>query len=428
VVTRRDLLIGAGAAVGWSALSGVTPGIARAAAARLSVVLVLTDDMRFDYRQMLGVFKTGPWIDCTGAAAQTPMCSPSRSSLLTSTYAWQTPVVSNPTAPNFPQVENATFVPLLKAAGYRTALVGKYMNQYPWNLGADHVPPGWTDWAAVQSSGWRKPGTMHETDYNFTWASNFVKSLPVGQPFYLQVNPKLPHDPFMPPTRYAATPVTPPAEPPSFNEADVSDKPRFVQNTARLTTAEVAGLRQDRVLIGRDMLAINDGMNQLIAALRAVGRLGSTVIIFTSDNSLELGEHRLVNKGYPYEESVRLPFLVRYPGVARRTEPRPLSLVDLGPTVCAIAGAGAFGQHGVNLVPLFTSSTRVRDGAYLTPPDKFTWEGVRHQRYKYVEYTDGFRELYDLRVDPFELRNIAGTSGAVDAQSRMRTLLQKLRP
>jgi arylsulfatase A-like enzyme len=422
-------LVGTGAAVGFSALSGVAPRLLRAAAApRLSVVLVLTDDMRLDYRQMLNVFKTGPWVDCTGAAAQTPMCSPSRCSLLTSTYAWKTPVVSNPTAPNFPQVEGSTFIPLLEAAGYRTALVGKYMNQYPWNLGPGYIPPGWTDWAAVQSSGWRRPGTMHETDYNFAWASDFVRSLPASQPFYLQVNPKLPHEPYIPPARYATTPVTLPPQPPSFNEADVSDKPPFVRAKPRFTAAQIAELRQNRTLVGRDMLAINDGMKQLIAALQAAGRLGSTVIVFTSDNSLHLGEHRLTIKGYPYEESVHVPFLVRYPGVARRSEPKPLSLVDIGPTVCAIAGAGAFGNHGVNLLPLLTAGTRVRDGAYLTPPDKLTWEGVRHQRYKYVEYTDGFRELYDLQVDRFELQNIAGRPGAVDAQTRMRALLERLRP
>jgi arylsulfatase A-like enzyme len=416
----------AAAGAGAAAASAVTRRLPRAWAAPPSIVLVLVDDMRFDYRKMLNVFATGPWIDCTAAASQTPMCAPSRASMLTGSYSWRTPVNSNPTAPNTPQLESNTVATRMRAAGYRTALVGKYMNAYPWGRGPNYVPAGWVDWASNQSAGW-KPGSMHETDYCFQWASDYLRSVGSAAPLFLWVAPKLPHEPWIPPARYAnASPALPP-RPPSFDEADVSDKPLFVRRKPRLTAAQIATYNQDRLLVGRDMLALNDGMKKIISALTDTGRLGSTIVIFTSDNALTLGEHRLFNKGFPYEESVRVPFIVRYPGVARRAEWRPISLVDVPATACAIAGTTAPGTDGVNLVPLLTQAQSVREAAYITPPDRLTWEGVRKTRYKYIEYTDGFRELYDLQTDPFELQNVAGRPDMATVQQQMRASLDRLR-
>jgi N-acetylglucosamine-6-sulfatase len=428
VPSRRQVLGGAGAAAGFVALRSVTGRLPRVwAAPPYSVVVVVADDMRFDYRGLLSVFGTGPWIDCTAAAAQTPMCAPSRASLFTGSYAWRTPVVSDPTAPGMKQIEADTVATRMRAAGYRTALVGKYQNQYPWDLGAGYIPPGWIDWAAVQSVNWR-PSGLHETDYCFKWASDYVRAVPASEPFFLWVAPKLPHDPFTPPARYkTATPTVPPV-PPSFNEADVSDKPKFVRRKPLLTADQIATYQNDRLLQARDMLAINDGMTSLTAALQAAGRWDSTVVIFTSDNALTMGEHRLDNKGFAYEEAVRVPFVVRYPGVTRRTESRPISLVDVPATACAIAGTSAPGPDGVSLVPLITGGTPVRDGCYLTPPRTLSWEGVRTTSHKYVEHTDGFRELYDLVADPFELQNTAGQPTQATVQQQLRLLLQQLRP
>jgi len=422
------VLVGAGAVAGLAAVETATRRLPRAwSAAPYSIVVVLADDMRFDYRGLLSVFASGPWIDCTGAAAQTPMCAPSRASLFTGSYAWRTPVTSNPTASGMKQLEPDTVATRLHAAGYRTALVGKYMNDYPWDLGSGHVPPGWVDWAACQSINWR-PAGLHETDYCFKWASDYVRSVPASQPFFLWVAPKLPHAPFTPPARYKNAAVTLPALPPSFDEADVSDKPPFVRSKPRLTADQIATYKLDRLLQGRDMLAINDGMINLVSALADTGRASSTIVIFTSDNALTLGEHRLENKGFPYEESAYVPFLVRYPGVARRGEWRAISLVDVPATACAIGGTTAPGPDGLNLVPLLTNRTQERAGAYVTPPDRLKWEGVRGARYKYVEYTDGFRELYDLQVDRFELQNVAGRADLATVQQQQRTLLQQLRP
>ena len=296
------------------------------------------------------------------------------------------------------------------------------MNDYPWGRGASYVPAGWVDWASNQSTNWR-PGALHETDYCFKWATDYLRSAGTAVPLFLWVAPKLPHEPFIPPDRYKNASPTVPPRPPSFDEADVSDKPLFVRRKARLTSAQIAAYNQDRLLVARDMLAINEGMKSILSAVTDTGRLNSTVVIFASDNALTLGEHRLFNKGFPYEESVRVPFIVRYPGVARRAEWRPISLVDVPATVCAIAGTTAPGTDGVSLLPLLTQAQTVREGSYITPPDRLTWEGVRKTRYKYIEYTDGFRELYDLQTDPFELQNVAGRPAMATVQQQMRASL-----
>ena len=446
MLTRRQLLAGAGAAAGLAALgsiagcgqgrataparpgpSSTSPPASPGPGPRYSVVVVLVDDMRHDYLGLLSVFADGPWIDCTAAAAQTPLCAPSRASMLTASDAWRTPVVGNETAAETARIEHDTFATRMGPAGYRMALVGKYQNQFPFGLGADHVPPGWTDWNAIGSAAWN-PGGQHETDHCFQWASEFVASVGADQPFVLWVAPELPHDPFTPPARYVRASVTVPPEPPSVDEADVSTKPLFVRQKPRLTPTELATFREDRRLQALDMLAIDDGLHQLVGALTAAGRLDSTVVIFTSDNSLELGEHRLANKGFPYEESVHVPFVVHWPGVARRREDHALSLVDVPATMCAIAGVPSPGPDGIDLSPLLRDGTPVREGAYLTPPDNHFWDGVRTSRYKYVEYEGGFHELYDLAADPYELINLAGHPDQTEVQAHLRDLLQSLRP
>ena len=118
MVSRRQMLQGAAVGAGLAAANVLTSRLPRAwSAPPYSVVLVLVDDMRFDYRGLLNVFATGPWIDCTSAASQTPMCVPSRASMLTGSYSWRTPVVSNPTASNTPQIEANTVATRMRASG-----------------------------------------------------------------------------------------------------------------------------------------------------------------------------------------------------------------------------------------------------------------------------------------------------------------------
>jgi N-acetylglucosamine-6-sulfatase len=115
--------------------------------------------------------------------------------------------------------------------------------------------------------------------------------------------------------------VSLPDKPPSFNEADVTDKPPPDNAAKPLTATQLAQVETDRLNIGRSLLGVNEKLTTLFAALAKRGPLADAAIFFTSDNGYLLGEHRLFKKGEPYEEPSRIPFLVHWPGAAGRTEP-----------------------------------------------------------------------------------------------------------
>jgi arylsulfatase A-like enzyme len=208
-----------------------------------------------------------------------------------------------------------------------------------------------------------------------------------------------------------------PFRPPSFDEADVTDKPRYIQNRAPLTDAEIAEideLRKDQL---RTLVEVDRAVGRVLDALDSTGRLENTLVVFTSDNGFLLGEHRRDAKSVPYEESIRVPMVVRFDalGVQPRTDEHLVLNVDLAPTFAAVAGLQAVGVDGANLLPLIE---HMGAGA--------TYCGVRSERYVYIVYRTGEDELYDLSTDPFQLENLAdstGVSGVVDDQrSRLHDL------
>ena len=405
-LTRRALLR-RGAAAGVVALTGALPVPFRrqrafAVGGVRTIVVIVADDMRFDFRKILTKLDA-TWVDCVNAAIETPLCGPARASIFRGTYSYRTGVTSNTTTYNM--LDSDTIATRVRSASYRTALIGKYLNGYPWTKGSAYVPPGWDVWYAAGSSNW-KPGALHTTDYVFGLAASQVRSTATTTPLFLYVAPMAPHLPAKPPARYANSPVTLPDKPPSFNETDVSDKP-YPDNTATaLTTTQIAQIETDRLNIGRSLLGVNDGLATLFAALADTGRLADAVMFFTSDNGYLLGEHRLLKKGVPYEEPTRIPFLVHWPGVAGRTEPAVISSVDMSATVCALAGAPPQSADGIDLTPLVTMGTPVRDVAYIEAAGT-TWDGLRSAQHKYAEYRNGGRALYDLVGDPWELQNRA---------------------
>jgi arylsulfatase A-like enzyme len=180
---------------------------------------------------------------------------------------------------------------------------------------------------------------------------------------------------------------------------------------------EITGIREHML---ESLRSLDSSIGQLVEALRAKGALDNTVIAFTSDNGFLWGEHRLVSKAWPYEESIRVPLVFRVPWVAEgagRTDPHLALNIDLASTFSELAGAQpGLPQDGRSLVPLLhgerTPWRHAFDVEWLGRDLSFNWgtapyEGVRTNRYAYVEYTNGWRELYDLRRDPAELRNLA---------------------
>ena len=250
-----------------------------------------------------------------------------------------------------------------------------------------------------------QPGGMWSSDYVFHFAAQQVLDTASTTPMFLWVGSTDPHLPGQPagPLRHRSRRPSSagPVVQRSGRQRQAAQPPAAAADKAQKTAIDA-----DRLGIGRCLLGVNDGISELLGALATTGRLANTHLFFLSDNGYLLGEHRMIKKGEAYEEPSRIPFMVRWPGVAGRTERGVISSVDLSATVCALAGTTAPGSDGVDLAPLLCAGTPVRDVAYIEPPGG-GWNALRCASYKYVEYGDGSRELYDLVADPFEMSNLA---------------------
>jgi N-acetylglucosamine-6-sulfatase len=257
----------------------------------------------------------------------------------------------------------------------------------------------------------------------------------------MHLSPNAPHDPSYYAPRHANEfSDTPLPEPPSFNERDVSDKPAWVRNRPLLTSTNVQHLTKlyrDRL---RALQSVDEMVGRLVDALKGTGELSNTYIFFTSDNSIYLGEHRLTHKGAAYNASPHVPFLIRGPGVPQGvTRPEIVLNNDLAPTFAELGGAQvpSFGD-GRSLTPLLTTSSSASwRTAFLVEHRRSAeeqedvriipnYDAVRTFRYNYVEYpTTGEKELYDLKTDPYELRNIYASAPPTllsDLQTRLDAL------
>jgi len=404
---------------------------------RPNVVLVLADDLDHASTELLPrlpevVGRAGTVF--SRAYVTTTLCAPSRASILTGQYAHNHRLVYNePPDGGFPSFlgrDGSTVVTWLKAAGYRTALMGKYMNGYPRGAPETYIPPGWDTWfghlsdleAGRYYGYWMNDdgevfryGSRPEdynTDVLAARAVEYVeKAAGRSEPFFLYLAPEAPHAPAYPAERHAGEfPRYGCFRGPSFNEDDVRDKPAWVQGIPRMTDADVRradGFQRGRL---RSMRAVEDMVEQVLAALAATGQLGRTYLFFTSDNGLLMGEHRAVGrKANHFEEAIRVPLMVRGPGVpAGRVLAHPVLNIDLAPTFAELAGVAVPDSvDGRSLVPL------LRD----EPPPLAAWRSdfliehfsagvswsLRTDAFLYGESETGERELYDMRADPFQV-------------------------
>ena len=196
-------------------------------------------------------------------------------------------------------------------------------------------------------------------------------------------------------------------------EADVSDKPSWIRELPPADATSHARFQATRRRSYETLRAVDDAVRAVIDALRTRGELRRTLIVFTSDNGLAFGEHRWTKKTCAYDECLRVPFLVRMPGVAHRVERALVSTVDLAPTIAELAGVTPPGPvAGTSLVRLLrTGRSEGLDGEVyaewlgegLRVP---RWWALRTRGFAYVELATGERELYALREDPFELVNV----------------------
>lgn len=406
---------------------------------RPNIVLIVTDDMDLsglDRMPSLRSRLVEQGTTFTNGFVTTSVCGPSRASLLTGKYVHSHGVLDN-RAPlgGFRKFfesgqEKETVATWLQAAGYRTGLVGKYMNFYPQKVKAPkYVPPGWDDWQGlffpetylgytVNANGTLEEyGTAHEeyqTDVLRRKTMDFVNKGD-GRPFFLYLAPFAPHAPAWPAPRHEGTlPRLSAPRPPSFNEDDVSDKPAWVQALPSMTEEAVAKTDDWFHRRAETLLAVDELIADLCETLERKGELANTYIVFTSDNGFQLGAHRMDHgKGDAYEESIRVPFIVRGPGVpaGRRLAPMVLN-IDLAPTLAALGGATVPADvDGRSIVPLLRGQTpKAWRQDFLIEHWTNDEDGLpayaalRTADHLYVEYAEE-KELYDLKKDPYQLQS-----------------------
>jgi N-acetylglucosamine-6-sulfatase len=329
-----------------------------------------------------------------------------------------------------------------------------------------HVPPGWTEWYATFSNRYfdyriNENGKLvrygseaadHQTDVLSQRSVSFIRrSAKAGKPFFLYLTPSAPHGPATPAPRHeslfadATAPRTA-----SFNEEDVSDKPKYIRDTSALTQTDIDAIDEryrDRL---RALQAVDEMVARIVTKLRDTGTLSTTYIFFTSDNGYLLGQHRQTDKGVPYEEAITVPLLVRGPGItAGRRIDQLTSNIDLAPTIADLAGATIprF-VSGRSLVPLLrglqssawrkaTISQFYREGngdpgelsteAVLEQPGSPSFLALRTENRSYVEYVTGERELYDLANDPHQLQNLASDPDYAAEVDRFHAWLEAFR-
>jgi arylsulfatase A-like enzyme len=425
------------------ALLASSLGATLAGAATPSFVVVLADDMgnaqleaMARVRQVIG--KAGTTF--RRAFVESPICAPSRATFHTGKLAHNHGVVSTNTSGVLitPQ-ESDSLAVRLRDAGYRTAFYGKYVNRYLGN----YTPPGWSHWrgfvhtlaydATVVINGSIVPVPGHSDTWMRDRAAELVRKTPITTPLLLVIAPTAPHLPHLAPPRHAGTHAG--AQVPrglAFNEADVSDKPAIFQDPL-LTPVQVQALDLSFAASLDQLQAVDEIVGHVYAALRDTGRLADTYLIFTSDNGIHFGQHRQrEDKTHPWETDVRVPFLVRGPGVPVRTDRQTMiGNADTPATILELAGLSSAGMDGASFAAALHGGAGIRTAMPITfwdqsSPYRLKWKGVRTARHTWVQYREGPTMLYDNEVDPGQLVNITKLSSSAGLRAELSALTERL--
>jgi arylsulfatase A-like enzyme len=272
-------------------------------------------------------------------------------------------------------------------------------------------------------------------------ALDFIDAAPAGQPFFLLFAPRAPHPPSIPPPGTSGTyKGIAPTHAPSFNEADVSDKPDWVQALPLLGDRGIKKADNRRRKSYEALIGVDDAVQAITDTLAANDQLDNTVIVYMTDNGYAFGEHRFTGKTCQYVQCQMTPLLIRYPGATAHVEPALAGNVDIASTLAAIAGATpTTHQDGRNLTPLLdgTQQGSWREGMLIH------WVGARRttgywgvytRNYLYTELVGGTTrvELYDLTgelgpADPDELQNRANAPAYAAVRTQLASLLAGLK-
>ncbi len=406
---------------------------------RPNFLVILTDDQRYDTMQYMPktqelIFDQG--VTFSHGYVSSPLCGPSRASILTGTHVHKHNVRDNKG-----QLDVGTFVEDLQDNGYFTGLVGKYLNKWK-----GEMRPEYDYWASLFKDDsryndldynvngewhWQVPGYI--TDITRDFVLDFVDEASSQlKPFFLLFGMTAPHGPATPATEDEALYTDlPPHRPPNFNEEDISDKPDSINWRPLFDEAGIENIenfRRDQILT---LLSADRAIEAIIKKLEEKGELDNTVLIFLSDNGKHWGEHRLESKGTAYEESVRVPFALRYPALVPEpyTEERLVNSVDIAPTFYDLAGI-PIPEHldGESLVPLLAGGAWLREEIFIECwPSRGHWEAIHSGKYKYIETEGNRSEFYDLEKDPYELENQIDNPDYAEIIAKMKISLDERR-
>jgi len=453
-----------------------TPAPPHAAPHRPNIVFVLTDDLSWNLVRymphVLAMERHGETF--SNYFVTDSLCCPSRASIFTGRYPHNTKIFSN-NAPNGGFLifhdrgeELETFATALQARGYRTAMMGKYLNGYePDDVEegktSPYVPPGWNEWD-VAGDGYPEFGYTLNSDrhlHRYRHAPNeYLTDVLAGKglsfisssakrnvPFMLEIATFAPHSPFVPAPRDANDfPGLQAPRNPAFDAANV-DAPAWLSHYAPLSSSAIETLNLQFRRRAQSVQAVDEMIGEIEHELAVTGQQRNTYIVFSSDNGLHMGEHRLIaGKLTAFDSDIRVPLIVVGPDVPRgRTVSAMTENIDLCPTFERLGGAPVPRTvDGHSLTSLLHGGSGAgwprevlieHRGPDRSPndPDLPTagsgnppsYNALRTAHSLYVEYTDGELEYYDLRSDPFELRNIASQLSSAHLE-RLRRVLRRL--
>lgn len=432
---------------------------APASSSKPNVVLIITDDEDVGIHAFMP--KTKALIEDRGATftnffVSYPFCCPSRASILRGQYGHNTNVLGNtPPWGGFEGLrdqglQKSTLATWLSKAGYHTAMVGKYINRYaPERHG---VPPGWSDWYVGGNAHKSYDYVLNENGRMVHYGSRpqdylndvlteksvgiIRRAAAADEPFFLYVLPYTPHSPSVAAPRHEGMFADAPLpRTPAFDEADMSDKPALMQRLPRVDQRRLAQMEEEYRKRLRSLQAIDDMVERIVDTLEAAGILDETYVIYSSDNGFHIGEHRMnPGKVSPYEEDIRVPMVMRGPGVPEGARIDALAVnIDLAPTIAAIAGVEPPDfVDGRSFLPLLENPAAPWRRSFITErrqhddtleklaaangaseeelEQSSRFDGLRTQNLSYIEYGTGEVELYDLSTDPHQLDNIAPRS------------------
>jgi N-acetylglucosamine-6-sulfatase len=409
----------------WGASSITHQGVAQEAPRRPNFVVIVTDDMRASDWQALPQTRqllADGGVTFPNFFATTPACSPARTSILTGQYAhehgvWIGDIKDRKAdvtgASTFDQLGLAekTIAVALHNAGYRTALVGKYLNGFGIKRS---IPPGWDDWYSTSSTDYvdfelNENGAVvnytgqdqYVTDVLAEKAVETIASAPPDQPLFLYFAAKAPHEPSTPARRHvAAFNDARVAEDPSVGEGDMSDKPAFLRRRRSKEIPVLISEERDRL---KSLLAVDEAVVRIIAALESAGRMDNTYIFVLSDHGYAMGQHGWTSKALPYDAVTRVQMMALGPELeAGVIDERLVTNCDIAPTIAELAGATFDAASGRSLLSEGERSVVLLENRPAAAP---YYSALRSKQRLYVEWDSGERELYDYRTDPFELDN-----------------------